>query len=306
MSFLNIKSSLKNYNFWVLAWVVLVVSYAASMHYGINEKNWDNLTYFLQLAVDICIAVFGYLAYKSKSDLVSNRFYFLIFLSVIPGLFANEVYNVLVNIVGLKEINHNVNISWVIAYTAFLLIQIFAWSYLYLSHQAKEEGRQKLTAFIQPAIIVFLSFICIIVFRNTILAEVGKMGVINSLLETIFFIGVSTCLARTKSKSLIYLEVGFLLLISFNLAHRFSYNTGHYFRTFDVVWLISLVTIAFGLFEAWKDKKTVEFFKSDSLHVYASAIFLAFSTFLLIVFIVVDLILSSATMSKVGYSNILP
>ncbi len=308
MILVNIKNSVKSYTFWLLLWLLLVVTYAASMRYGFNEKYWDSVICVLQLSVDTCIGLFSYLAYKNKTNLIEKRFYFLIFLSIIPGLFANEVYNVLINIVGLKVINNGINVSWTVAYTAFLSIQVVAWFYLYYKQRDKDNSKTWITAFsyVQSAVIVFLSFLSIIAFRGTVLSEIGTMGTISSLLETMLFIAISICLARTRSKSLVYLEVGFLLLIAFNLAHRFSYSTGHYFRMFDIIWLISLVTITFGFIKGWKDKKLVEFFKPDSLHVYASAIFLAFSTISMIAFFIIDLILSSVAMNKIGYSNILP
>ncbi len=306
--YLNIKNSFKNYNFWVFLWGVLVLSYAASIHYGANAKYWDNVIYCIQLSVDIYIGIFSYLAYQSKSKLIMGNFYLFIFLSIIPGLFANEVYNVLINILGYKKINNGINLSWTIAYSVFLSIQIFAWLYLYFAQINKSNSKTWVTIFsyTQSVAIILLSFLLIIIFRSTILSEIGTTGMINSLFETILFIAISICLARTKSRSLIYLEVGFLLLVAFNLAHRFSYSTNHYFRMFDVVWLISLITIAFGFYEGKKDKKLIEFFKHNSLHTYASAIFLTFSTILLAAFVIIDLIISSISMNKIGYTNILP
>lgn len=308
INYFGIRNSFKSYTFWLLLWVLLVVSYAASMRYGFSEKSWDKAICLLQIAIDICLGVFSYLAYKNKSCLIIKRFYLLVFLSMIPGLYANEVYNVLINIVGLKVITNRISASWTIAYAVFLAIQVLAWSYLHITQHDKREGRTWITAFSYAlsSVIILLSFLSIITFRSSILSEIGEIGVLNSLMETILFISISICLARTKSKPLVYLEVGYLLLIAFNLAHRFSYSTGHYFRMFDIVWLISLITITFGLVESWKDKRKIEFFKRDSLHVYASAIFLAFSTVLLVAFVMIDLILSSASMNKMGYSNILP
>ncbi|HSW68862.1 MAG TPA: HAMP domain-containing sensor histidine kinase [Gammaproteobacteria bacterium] len=301
-------SVLKNYSFWVLSWVLLVVIYIKSMQLGMSEKSWDGVIYSVQLMIDVCILLFSYLAYKNKSHAVLRKFYFLMFLSLIPGIFANEVYNVLINILGLKKINNGINVSWTLAYTAFLVIQIRAWVYLYSTHRQKNEGKTWITLFSysQSVAIIFLSLISIVIFRHTILSEIGMTSVINSLLETALFTAISICLARTKSKALVYLATGFLLLIAFNLTHRFSYSTGHFFKVFDVIWLICLITIIFGLVKGWRDEQVVGFFNGDSLHVYASAIFLAFSAMLLVMFFVVDLILSSAIMNKAGYSNILP
>ncbi|HSW68541.1 MAG TPA: HAMP domain-containing sensor histidine kinase [Gammaproteobacteria bacterium] len=308
MKYLDIRNSVKSYTFWLFLWIALVISYAISTRYGFKEEHWDKIICFFQLAIDVCLGLFGYLAYKSKTDLIIKRFYCLIFISIIPGLFANEVYNVLINIVGLKVISNKISLSWTIAYAAFLCMQITAWLYLYFKQNKKGESNKLITLFSysQSAIIVLLSFLSIVMFRKTVLSEIGLTGAINSLLETVLFISISMSLARTKSKSLIYLEVGFLLLPGFNLAHRLSYSTGHSFKMFDIIWLISLITIIFGLAKSWKDNKTVEFFKPNSLHVYASAVFLAFATILLVVFIGIDLVISSVAMNTMGYSNILP
>jgi len=302
------KKCISSFGFWFSIWAILVIAYPLSTHYGFKEFWWDKIICFLQLAIDSCLATFSYLAYKSKSDLVIKRFYLLIALSMIPGLFANEIYNVLINIIGVKAVNKNVSISWTIAYATFLGMQISAWLYLYFKKNQKSERNTLITVFsyAQSATIVLLSFISIFVFRKTIFSEIGFVGAMNSILETLLFIAISMSLARTKSRSLVYLEVGFLILIAFNLAHRLSYSTGHSFKTFDIIWLISLVTIIFGLVKSWKDKKAIEFFNQNSLHVHTSAIFLAFATVLLVAFVLIDLTISSVSMNDVGYSNILP
>jgi signal transduction histidine kinase len=101
--------------------------------------------------------------------------------------------------------------------------------------------------------------------------------------------------------------MGFLLLIAFNLAHRFSYSSGHHFKTFDVVWLVSLLVIIYGLIFSLKEKnKEICFFYPRSLHVFTGAIFITFSTSLIVLFIFIDFVVSSIEMNNVGSYNILP
>jgi signal transduction histidine kinase len=307
---ISMKSVCKSIYFWIVIWLCLVASYVMSIRNGFHVEAWDSVIYLIQMAADICIGLFSYLTFRNNSELIARRFYFLVFLSLIPGLFANEMYNVIINIIGVKDITSDINKLWVVAYTLFLSIQILAWSYLLLMNH-KENKMVVRTwwskfPYVQSAIIVSLSFVSIKMFRSTILSEIGSSGVINSILETGLFVLISMCLSRTKNKSLSYLEVGFLLLIAFNLAHRFSYTTGHYFKIFDVVWLICLVIIVYGLALAWgkKDEKII-FFGRNSIHVLTSAIFITFATFLLIVFLLIDFTISSIQINNINTSNIL-
>lgn len=302
-------SILKNIYFWSAAWLCLAVSYVLSIQYNFYSKEWNSAIYTMQLAADACIGLFGYLSYRSRINSIERKFYLLIFLSLIPGLFANEVYNILINFIGIKNITSNINKYWAIAYTVFLLIQIFSWSYLI--HNKKENSAIKnwLTtlSYIQPIIIILVSLAAIILFRNNIFSKIGSTGMINSTLEACLFVLLSISLSKTKNDSLAYLEVGFLLLIAFNLAHRFGYTAGHHVKAFDVLWMISLVIIIFGLVSSWKNKaEKIEFFESSSIHSITSAIFVTFATFLLILFILIDFVFSSIKVNGVGATNILP
>lgn len=136
--------------------------------------------------------------------------------------------------------------------------------------------------------------------------KIGMQGVVNSLLEIILFSLISVCFSRTKNKSLIYLEVGFLLLIAFNLAHRFSYCMGEYFQVFDIIWLLCLIVISFGLiYSVINSQEKIIFFNKNSIHVFASGIFIMFSSLIIIFFIGIEFILTSIQINNVSYMNIL-
>ena len=119
------KPLIQNIIFSFCMWIFLVISFVGSLKYGFLKEEWNDIIYFLQLGADGGIAVFGYLAYKKREKGSIKIFYLLIFLSLIPGLFANEIYNILINLVKIDRTG-NEYLYWTVAYTFFLSIQIYA------------------------------------------------------------------------------------------------------------------------------------------------------------------------------------
>ncbi|GEM_PF-4293022 len=272
--------------FWFLAWGVLVGTYIISLQYGLFVPAWDSIIYLLQMIADICIGLFGYLAFKTKSEKVAKIFYLLIFLSLIPGLFANEIYNVLINIIKLDRYGES-SLYWTIGYTLFLLIQSYAWFYLFNNKIRNKEERQKwLTVhpYLGSGIIIFLWLIIILVITSNTIKQMNIVGLLNSLLEIISFTFISMNLSRTQNNALIYVEIGFLLLIGFNFAHRFSSVLSVYYKLFDAVWLSCLIVIINGLYASFKMREQLQFFEENSIHVLTSGAFILFANFILIVF----------------------
>lgn len=310
-SYLAFLSVLKSIYFWVGSWSLFLAMYAISMHYDISENHWDGIVCLIQIICDVLIGLFGYLSFKLRNGSIEKQFYLGIFISLIPGLFANEIYNILINVFGITNIDASINKSWVIAYTLFLIIQIFTWIFLYFKKQEKLTSENKSWSvklpYIQSAVIVIISLVLMVYFRNTIIREIGITGSVNSGLEIILYVILSISLAKTKNRSLNYLETGFLLLIAFNLAHRFSYTTGNYFKAFDTAWLLSLIIIIYGLIASWHEKKKpIEFYPDNSIHVLSSSIFICFSTFILILFVVFDFAITSMELNRSAVANILP
>ncbi|MEO8402297.1 MAG: HAMP domain-containing sensor histidine kinase [Gammaproteobacteria bacterium] len=286
MSNLIGKSSIQNLVFSLCIWGLLVISFVTSLKYGFFKKEWNEIIYFLQLGADGCITVFGYLSYKKRAKDSAKIFYFLIFLSLIPGLFANEIYNILINILQITR-GKNESLYWSVAYTFFLSIQIYAWFYLFQRKVKQNKNHIWLTTYpyFISAGIIFLSLI-LILFVNDVYAQVNFNGILNSLLEIILFSLISINLSRAKNKSLICLEVGFLLLIGFNFAHRFSDVLSIYYKIFDMAWMLCLVVIIYGLYFSFKEaRKEAHFFEENSIHVLTSGAFVLFTDLILMAFI---------------------
>ena len=114
----------------------------------------------------------------------------------------------------------------------------------------------------------------------------------NIVLETILFILISISLSKTKTKSLQYVEIGFLLLIVLNLTHKLSYLTGHEYKTFDIIWLISYFVIIYGFLRSIKEKnKPIEFFEHNSIYGLINVVFVITATFIFIMFLFMVLLI---------------
>ncbi|OGT46255.1 MAG: hypothetical protein A3F17_09020 [Gammaproteobacteria bacterium RIFCSPHIGHO2_12_FULL_41_15] len=161
--------------------------------------------------------------------------------------------------------------------------------------------------YIQSIMIIFLSVFLAIVFKNVIIKDKNFLHILNTICEIILFILISTCLSKTKTKSLIYVEIGFIFLIAFNLAHRFSYLTGHYYKSFDMAWLICYVIISYGLFISIKFKEErIEFFEKNSIHVLINTLLTMFATLLFILFLFLGFVISSIEINDIGSLSIFP
>lgn len=306
----TILPDVKRINFWLAVWMLLAVSYIIPMKYDFHIKVWDYLFYFAHLVADVCMSLLSYLAYRNRVDATSKKFYLLIFIGLFPALFANEIYSFFVNIIGIKRITNNISTCWTMSYIFFLVTQISAWLYLLGTNRKEKMLARKAwflrLTYVQPAIIVLLALISMILVGNSVLSRINKIGLGISILETALFILLSVCLSKTKNKSLAYLEAGFLLAISFNLMHRFTSATEYYFKGFYVLWLVCLIIIIFGFLFSYKNRnEKVEFFELNSIHVLTGEIFTLLTTFLLTFSVLTAVFISSIGQNSVGVSNVL-
>jgi len=205
-------------------------------------------------------------------------------------LFSNEVYNLFFNVLEIKDINTYADFFWIFPYTIFLIIQNIIWCfYLYKAGILRGWLKGKwflFVCFVQAPVLILISTIFTSAGKSILIAPLGWVQVVNTVLEAIFFIVLSFSLLKFKSKGVFYLSFGFLLLVAFNLAHRFSYMAGYYFKTFDAAWLVSFVFIVFGLFFFVKESKSdTDYYENSSLSVISGGILMLFTSILFAIFL---------------------
>jgi signal transduction histidine kinase len=298
-----------NVKFWVFSWLFFVIYYAVSLKYNYYIDKADVVAYLVQVVADSFMIGFSWLVFANSTHKDTKLFYLLILISIIPGLISTETYNILVNIIKIENVELSTNQLWVFPYTFFLFVQLIAWSYLLFIKNDKIKSNNFIAKlpYIQSVMIVFLSIFLVVLFRKNIFKNMSLIQSLNTFFEMTLFIIISICLSRTKNKSLIWVETGFLALIAFNLAHRFSYLTGHFYKSFDVIWLISYLIIIYGYTLAVKaSHEVIEFFEHNSLHVLISTVFAIFATFLFILFLFLGFVISSIEINDIGALNIFP
>lgn len=175
-----------------------------------------------------------------------------------------------------------------------------------MSQKESSDGWLIYLPYVQSVFVVLLSLASLRLVRNTILDNLGPTGAINTLLETIWYGIMVFSLSRTKNKSLIIIEFSFLMLVAFNLAHRFSYLSGQAYKIFNVLWMLSLMAISYGLILSSKfTNERIEFFVRNSIHVVSSSVLIVIVNIVLLAFIGFDLMISMIEIKKISGLDII-
>lgn len=261
-----------------------------------NLQAMNNVIFLSQLFCDAFIGYFSFKRFMENRKTNKSFFYQAIFMSILIGLGANETYNIVVNFFGVFGLDNTISLGWIVPYTLFLICQLIAWGSL-LIKKNHSENQPKINKFIifaymQSWVVLVLSIFMSNVTDILRATPITYFEVLNTFLELSLLVMLSICLAKTKSKAISYLATGFLLLISFNLAQRVCYMTSAYYQLFNIVWLISLVIIIFGLSEKYgKYDEKIEFFHNSSIHVFSGAIFVLFSSVIFFIFLLITFFL---------------
>lgn len=289
--------------FWLAAWGTIFAIYFWCLYSGTFPNLANNIAYYSQIFADLGVGLSCFIAYKLAKEQRARRFLKYVFISMIVGLYSDEMYNFIFHFITIQNNNPFSNLIWLVPYTAFLLIQIIAWYHLMKSDKKDRflSGGTWLTTacFAQAPVIIFISVITANFFKNTPLTIYGIVQIVNTALEICLFFLVAIALSRSKKRWVSCFASGILLLVAFNITHRFSYVGGYFNKTFDVAWLLSFVFIIFGFIYFTKEKeKPVDFYDQQSLFVLTSAILVLITSILFFVFLIMEIFISNVIESS--------
>lgn len=289
---------IKSIYFWLVAWAILFSVYFTCLQFNALSVIANNIAYYSQIFFDLAVGLSCFFAYKVATEKTVKYFLQLSFISICIGLYSDEMYNFIFHFVSAHYGNLISNLLWIVPYTVFLIIQIIAWAYLIKSNEKKVHPIMETwfttLCFIQAPIIVCIAALLVSFFKATPISVYGFVQNINTILEIFLFFIVSIALSRSKNKWLSCLAAGILLLISFNMTHRFSYSGGYFNKTFDVAWLICFVFISFGfIYFIGGEEKTVKFHDQKSIYVLISALFSLLTSILFFVFALLEIFISN-------------
>ena len=293
--------SLKNIQsiyFWLIAWIVLFSTYFALLHMGGMSAISNAIAYYSQILADVTVGLCCFFAYRSALEPGTKRFLKLTLISVLIGLYADEMYNFIFHFLPIHPSGRTADLIWILPYTLFLVIQIFAWNGLIKENEKSvcsvKETWFTTLCFVQAPVIILITVILASFFKTTPNTFEGYLQIINTILEMLLFFITAVTLSRSKTRWLSCFSTGILLLITFNMTHRFSYIGGYFNKTFDVAWLICFVFIDFGFIYFIKDKDHIaKFHDQKSMYVLTSALLLLITSVLFFVFSLLEIFISN-------------
>lgn len=288
----------KSIYFWLGAWAILFSVYFACLQFNSLSAIANGIAYYSQIFFDLTVGFSCFFAYRSATEKTVKYFLKFSFISICIGLYSDEIYNFIFHFIAARYGALISNLFWIVPYTIFLIIQIIAWAYLIKSNEKKayhvRETWFATLCFVQAPVIVCVSALLVSFFKTTPTSIYGFVQNINTMLEIFLFFIVSIALSRSKNKWLSCLAAGILLLISFNMTHRFSYAGGYFNKEFDVAWLVCFVFIAFGFIYFIQDKeKSVKLHDQKSIYVLISALFFLITSILFFVFASLEIFVSN-------------
>lgn len=294
--------------FWLFIWLGLFGVYLCLLHVNLHSVVANHIAYYSQEFTDIAIGISCFIAYKVAIQKDVKLFLRWVFISMIIGLYSNEMYNLIFHFIKIKTTSPLLNLIWLVPYTIFLVIQIVSWYRLIQSKETTFSLKKTwFTAlcFVQAPLIVLSAVLVANFLKTTTLSIYGVIQVANTVLEIALFFIVAIVLARSKKQWLSCLASGILLLIMFNMTHRFSYAGGYFNKVFDVAWLVCFIFVVFGfVYFIFDEKKNAEFHDQKSLFVLTSALFLATTTIMLFVFSFMEIFISNfIEMAPLSYLN---
>lgn len=288
---------MKSIYFWLLLWAVLFSVYSYFLHSNIASAT-DKIAYYSQLFFDFAVGISCFLAYKTAREKSVKHFFMLTLISVFIGLYSDEAYNFIFHFIKISAHNPIIDLLWIVPYTLFLIIQLIAWAHLIIKNDKEKAPLKKIwfttLSFTQAALLVFITVLLVNFFKATSITTYAITQIINTTLEIFLFFIVAITLARSKEKWLSCFSIGILLLIAFNMTHRFSYASGYFNKTFDVAWLVSFVFIIFGFVYFITDKKrTVGLHGQKSIFVLTSSLLLLVTSILFFAFALLEILMSN-------------
>lgn len=295
---------------WIFLWSLGVIVYFFSIQVHYFEYAAHYFLFLIHLFLSTALFYFNFLAYQAMKEKHFKNFFFLIWMSLIPGAVSAELFSVLKHIVHIETYNHfSFTSSLIFPYLLFLGIQISAWIYLLQIQEVRlnvfNEASRVNTIF-RFSVIALMLILFIVVVNKMILIEISLWGILSIIFEMIAFALIVICLIHSKNRGLIYIEFGFLLLISFNFTRQLNYlAVGFYYPIWDMVAPLCLVLLNFGFFYiARVREEKIVFFKTHSYYVLFCNFFILFSIALFIISSLFSLLIASLQGESANYLKI--
>lgn len=261
-------------------WIVIIALLVNTVYLILRKDNQyavyaGYISFFGEAGFDLLGVVLSLLGWKS-SGYDAKSLYCPLFFGMTSALVSDAVYTLGLNVLHLPYAGIMFSSVFETAFLIFLVSQCIFWSeVLYINKGAHLSVRHKLCSiapFVCLSVIVLGAFLFGISWKIDHLTEIGWFQGVDTIIESIGFALVSVCLARSHSRVIFSLGIGFLMILSSDFMIRYHVVMGMvpYMSFFEVTWILGLMMISLGLLMA-KNKNAFILEQVNSLKSQISA-----------------------------------
>jgi signal transduction histidine kinase len=208
-------------------------------------------TFIGQTGFDLVIFICT-LKLSFQSEGVKKQIFCLISLSFFCAFFADGIYNLILNILGITQLPIGIASLFEIPFLLFLLFQLAAWIKLFTTLNKKSSHRSLLLylPFMASAILMLSIFVFFINWKIEYFSIPGLFQLSDTLIESLSFALVAICLVTAINKEIVYIATGFLIVVSSDYLIRLAVVEQSILSNniFDTTWIIGLAIIFHGVF----------------------------------------------------------
>lgn len=205
-----------------------------------------------EVGLDIFLTLLLFSLWYKTNFSNNKKLFLLFFLSLLSAVFADGVYNFVLNLYGFKYVNPIVICMFELPFLLFLLFQALAWSYiLYINKEnLLKFNISPYLPYLIVSTLMFLMFIFGVTWEIQYFSIKGIFQIIDTVLEVIGFSIATLCLARAQNFLVRFTSIGYLLIVASDFIIRYHVISGKvpYLSSLESTWVLGLILMSMGFF----------------------------------------------------------
>lgn len=237
----------------LILWCIYTALYGAISNYGEFKSLAGYMSLFAEVGLDFtCLTLAFFITRKAK--LIEKTIFRLVAISFVFAIFSDASYNLILNILGIRNFSLKLESSFDLPFTAFLLLQSIAWSLVFkiIYNESKQHLKILIALpFFLSGAVILLTFLFLPTWQVNPLSVEGIYNISDTLLEVISFGFVVICLFSARDKNITLLASGYLIIIASDFIIRFAEVEKVLFpgSALETTWILGLMLFASGLYK---------------------------------------------------------
>lgn len=237
---------------FLFSWVVFAAVYIALKSYAPTHNYYGWLLFIASLIIETVVVIFALRLWKQASR-ESKRIMGYLALSFCFIFISTIIYYLLFNVIRLPHANISNSLlsSYNIPYLGFIFFQFLAWISIFAKSSEANIRKTVYTPVIFIVLACLLMFFLIYAEKNTSGDNIvsGFYTVSDGIFEFGSFVAALLCFATSKNKSILYLSLSYLIVMTTDIVMNFGifsqhFGVGGFFETF---WFLALALRLYSL-----------------------------------------------------------